>query len=280
MSVLDAREPESDELQIICKPQPTPIVAFPFSRAFIGITGLRLGLWGGLATLPRGGCERLLGGQAARRACSRSSQRMLGDLGPEDGALGRAGPSCAHTASSPAAHTGLKPQPGLLPWASLAWLRQLTQRPGACAWRQRGTPSSSSTKTRVRGTGSHSPLGFIARRERTHVGNGKRTVLSSLCQHNTGPFPVAPGASLLPPSCSRACRPWGAQGALYASRKSHLAQDGFAPGHGGIRGRAVPGGAFQTPNPAGAGKSARSSPRCVRGGVAAHKLVFRRRKPS
>lgn len=97
MSVLDARQPESDELQIICKPQPTPIVAFPFSRAFTGITGLRLGLWGGLATLPRGVCVaasacwavRLRGGRAAarRRGCSGTWDPRTGLWGGLDPAV-------------------------------------------------------------------------------------------------------------------------------------------------------------------------------------------------
>jgi len=95
-----------------------------------------------------------------------------------------------------------------------------------------------------------SSLGVNVRaRERTAQ---RRAGISSLREQNTVPFPAAPRSWLLPRLCRRSPAPRrgrrrGAQGALYAPGESHRARGGFAVGHGGIRGRAVRGGALQTP---------------------------------
>lgn len=108
---LDAREPRSDELRIVCRPQPMLVVAFPSFKVFIGIIALRLELWAGFVAL-----RVPADGRTAQWVCA--SEGMLRDLGPREGALGREGPSCAQKTSFPGAQTRLKPQPEKRPWAS------------------------------------------------------------------------------------------------------------------------------------------------------------------
>lgn len=183
---------------------------------------------------------------------------MLWDPGPEGGASGERWtqlrtenlfPLCSYRFKTPTG-VGAMGEPGLA-----LLLSQLIQWLGACALQEQGSPSSSSTKR-----GYEALIHTVPWRLLLSVNVCTWETMAQQMRGNL--FPVRAKHRPFPNSSQQLAsatflllrfpvlwrsRRKGAQGALYASCKGRLAEEGFATGHGGIHGRTVPGAAFQTP---------------------------------